>query len=123
MSNPSAFVKNAADPNQVKHASRKERDRRVRDLKDLRAVLASPEGRRVLWRVLCYCEVFVDPTHQRGDMTHQNIGKGNVGRFMISEINEADEQSYFTMMQEARVERERDAIESKSVQQQPGDES
>jgi hypothetical protein len=121
MSNDSALVMNAADRGQVKHAARKEKDRRARDLKDLRAILASPEGRRVLWRVLCYCEVFADPSHARGDMTHQNIGKGNVGRFMISEINEADEQSYFLMMQEARVEKDRDAIESKSVQQQTGD--
>lgn len=109
------LVKNAADPKQVKNASRKERDRRGRDLADLRAVLAIAEGRRTIWRIMAWTQYLENPTHARGDMTHQNIGRADVGRFILSEIMEADEHAFITMMQEARLRERSDKVEAEAL--------
>lgn len=81
-----ALVANAASAKQVKNAGRKENDRRARELDDLRAVMTMPEGRRLIWRLLGFCGFGENPTHQRGDMTHQNIGKADVARMLYSEM-------------------------------------
>ncbi len=112
---PVALVGNAADSKQVRNAGRKERDRRGQELSDLSAVLATPAGRRVLWRLLGECRVFETPTHTRGDMTHQNIGRGDVGRFLIAEINEASDDAWLTMQQEARAVTKREHVEAEAT--------
>lgn len=112
------LVKNAADPKQVKNASRKERDRRGRDLNDLRSLLKLPEGRRTLWRLMAWTQYLENPTHARGDMTHQNIGRADVGRFILSEIMEADDNAFFTMMQEARARERSDKVEAEALRTQ-----
>lgn len=109
------MVKNAADPKQVRHAGRKEKDARQRELDDLRAVLNMQEGRRVIWRLMGWSGFLQNPSHQRGDMTHQNIGRGDVGRFLLSEIVEADEDKYPLMMKEARIAKQSDAVEAEAV--------
>lgn len=109
------MVKNAADQKQVSHAGRKERDARKRELDDLRAVLNAPEGRRFIWRLMCWSGFLQNPSHQRGDMTHQNIGRGDAGRFLLSEIVEADEDKYPLMMKEARIAKLGDSAEAEAV--------
>lgn len=109
------MVRNAADPKQVKHAGRKEKDARARALNDLRQVLAIPEGRRTIWRLMEWTQYLENPTHARGDMTHQNIGRADVGRFILSEIMEADDNVFFTMMQEARARKRSDQVEADAV--------
>lgn len=98
------LVRNAADPKQVRNATRKEKDLRTRELDDMRAVLRTVEGRRFIWRLMGWSGFLQNPSHQRGDMTHQNIGRGDAGRFLLSEILEADENAYMTMQTEARRE-------------------
>ncbi len=98
------LVRNAADPNQVRNATRKEKDLRTRELDDMRAVLRTVEGRRFVWRLMGWSGFLQNPSHQRGDMTHQNIGRGDAGRFLLSEILEADENAYMAMQTEARRE-------------------
>mgnify|MGYP001589554210 CR=1 FL=1 len=109
------LVKNAADPRQVRNAGRKERDRRSQEIADLQAVLRLPEARRVLWRLLEWSEYLRNPTHARGDMTHQNIGRADAGRFLLSEIVEADEDKLYLMMQEARARKRYDAREAEAI--------
>lgn len=98
------LVRNAADPKQVRNATRKEKDLRTRELDDMRAVLRTVEGRRFIWRLMGWSGFLQNPSHQRGDMTHQNIGRGDAGRFLLSEILEADENAYMAMQSEARRE-------------------
>jgi hypothetical protein len=98
------LVRNAADPKQVRNATRKEKDLRTRELDDMRAVLRTVEGRRFVWRLMGWSGFLQNPSHQRGDMTHQNIGRGDAGRFLLSEILEADENAYMAMQTEARRE-------------------
>lgn len=109
------LVKNAADPKQVKNAGRKERDRRGRELADLRQVLTTIEGRRTLWRIMAWTNYLENPTHARGDMTHQNIGRADAGRFILSEIMESNDDAFFLMMQEARARERSDKVEAEAL--------
>lgn len=109
------LVRNAADPKQVRNASRKEKDIRTREMDDMRHVLSSPEGRRFVWRLMGWSGFLQNPSHQRGDMTHQNIGRGDAGRFLLSEMLEADENAYLTMQQEARHEQRSRLVEAEAI--------
>lgn len=110
----SELVKNASDPRQVQHARRKDRDKRVRELRDLQTMLALPEGRRFLWRLLGHCRVNESIWHPSA-LIHHNSGMQDVGHFIQAEIVDANEDAYFTMMKEARAERAGDAIEAEAV--------
>lgn len=97
------LVRNTADPRQVKNAERKAKRAREEELNDLAAVLSTEAGRRLLWRLVEYCqvyrEVFDDSTPTR---TAFNCGVRNVGLFVTSEITAADETAFFLMMRENR---------------------
>lgn len=76
-------------------------ERRRQELQDLRALLATPEGRRVLWRVLefadlYHCEAEAD---QRAD--HARRGRRKVGVWLLQEIAAADPERWLLMQREA----------------------
>lgn len=95
-----ALVGNAADKSQVADAKRKEKLRRERELDDLRAVLALPEGRRLAWRILAHCNAFAS-IYDDGPRIRYNAGRQDVGHFLLDEINDAEPEALFTMMREA----------------------
>jgi hypothetical protein len=97
-----AFVKNAADPRQVKDAGRKAKRAREEELQDLAALLGTEPGRRVLWRVLSYCGLFGEVFAADSHLMAFNAGVRNVGLFLHAEISAADEMAFFLMMKEAR---------------------
>jgi hypothetical protein len=110
------LVRNAADPRQVKHAGRKERDARKRDLADLRELMGSAVFRRFAWRLMGFCGYGENPTHARGDMTHQNIGRADVARWLVSEIGEAGGiDAWLLMQREAWVAKRSDEVEAEAV--------
>lgn len=96
-----SFVGNAADGRQVEEARRKEKDKRKGEIEDLKVVLASKQGRRVLWRVLKHCKVF-ESIWDASSRIHHNAGRQDTGHFIMAEICSADEESLFTMMREAK---------------------
>lgn len=107
----SALVRNAADPQQVQRGARLSSRRRERDMADLRAVLATLEGRRVFWRLLEHCKVFQsiwDPSSR----LHYQAGVQDVGHYVMAEIGEADEEALFRMMREARGRANAEATEN-----------
>lgn len=106
-----ALVRNAADEKQVRRGTRLAVRRRERELNDLRAVLALPVGRRVLWRVLTHCRVFAsiwDPSSR----IHYQAGRQDVGHYLIAEIDEADSEAIFTLMREAKAHERAEALEN-----------
>lgn len=110
------LVRNAADPKQVKHAARKERDHRERETAELRTLLALPEFRRFAWRLMGFCGWGENPSRPRGDETHQNIGKADVARWLISEIGEAHGiEQWLLMQREAWQEKQREQVEAEAV--------
>ena len=99
MSDQRPNVKNAADPEQVEKAAKKVGLARENELADLKAVLAMPQGRRLLWRLLTHCSVFESIWHPSA-LIHANAGRQDVGHFIMAEITEANEDALFQMMKE-----------------------
>lgn len=98
-----AFTGNAADEKQVKEAARKERDKREDEINDMKAVLATPEGRRVMYRILEHCGILKSIWTPSAEI-HFRAGRQDAGLFLMSEIVQADDKAltgYLLMMKEA----------------------
>lgn len=95
-----ALVANAADEQQVRKAARSEKWLAERRANDWRAVVALPEGRRVLWSLLDQCNVFksIMETNAR---IYYNAGVQDFGHTIIKEITAADPQAWIQMQIEA----------------------
>lgn len=96
-----SLVKNAADPAQVKWAAQTEKDREEQARNDMRAVLAIPQGARVIWRVLEHCRVFssvLEPLER----IQANAGRQDVGHWLMTEIEQSDDGALFRLMVEAK---------------------
>lgn len=105
MSDEKSLVKNAADEKQVKKAKRAEKTDREKELDDLRFVLGTPQGRRVLHRVLSQCGVY-RPSFTGNRFGDFNEGQRNIGLYLLSEITEAKESRLYQMQQENKPEYE-----------------
>ncbi len=73
---------------------------REAELLDMREVLKSPAGRRLLWRVMDWTGCEGTPKRSTDELTYMAIGSADVGRWLKSEIISADENFLFTMMKE-----------------------
>jgi hypothetical protein len=80
---------NAADEGQVKRAGEKEKRGRERDIRDLRTVLALPEGRRFCQRLIEVCGVSSSIWHASA-IIHYRSGAQDVGHLLIRDILEAN---------------------------------
>ena len=96
-----ALVGNAADKQQVETAARTERTAAEQAKADLRAVLQTPQGRRVLWRVLGRAHLFESGWSPDTAAVHFAAGERNVGLWLVHEINAADASAFIGMMQDA----------------------
>lgn len=100
MSEP--IVKNAADEKQVKEANRKILSARRSELNEVRALLATAEGRKFLWRLLERCGVYKSSYDQSGSRVYFNEGRREVGLWVLAEIIEAEPEAYVSLMKEAK---------------------
>lgn len=109
-----ALVRNASDGAQVRRGARLEVRRRERELNDWRAVLATAEGRRVIWQLLEHCKVFTsiwDPSSRM----HYQAGVQDVGHYVMAEIAEADDDALVLLMREARARARAEALENQAA--------
>lgn len=96
-----SLVRNAADREQVKAAKESEKFMDDERLNDWRSVLATPEGRRVLWRVLAQCNTSKSIfALDHGTISYRS-GWQDAGHYVMAEINEADPRAFLVMIQEA----------------------
>lgn len=98
-----------------------ERQKRLRDreLSDIRALLAMPEGRRVFWRVLEHAKTLNSPyVHgDNGYSTAFNSGRQNEGLWLFSELNTAKPNAFSQMQKDHNSEKTRDdKIEEKQIE-------
>ncbi len=91
---------NSADPKQVKEMGRKVDSLRNQELNDLRFVLDSMQGRRLMWRLLSECKTFGSVFHQSGSMQSYLIGKQDFGHFLMGELLQAGDEFYLKMQSE-----------------------
>jgi hypothetical protein len=79
----------------------KAQDQRENQLKDLRKVLSTLEGRRTFWRLIEHCRPFASIWEPSAKI-HFNAGKQDVGHFIMTEILEADDELMGKMMIESK---------------------
>lgn len=97
------LVENAADEVEVSNAAETIKRKTLSEREDFRYILKSPQGRRVLWRILGHCKVF-ESIYHGSSLIHYNAGKQDVGHFLLSEIINTDEMALIKMMQESKEE-------------------
>lgn len=95
-----ALVGNAADEQQVKTAAKKEVGQREKELNDMRSVLSTAQGRRVLFNIMAQCRTYNSVLHQSGSMVYYNAGQQDIGHWLQKEIVEADTEAYFKILKE-----------------------
>lgn len=66
----------------------------------LKKLLASYNGRRLLWEWLSICGIFHNPFTTNALQTAYNAGKMEMGQQILQHIIEVDDMAYLKMMQE-----------------------
>ena len=94
-------VKNAADPQQIDEARKRESYERKEQLADLREILMSDAGRRVMWRLLKKAKKF-ESVWDSSARIHYNAGQQDFGHFLMGEIVEAQPDALLQMMIDAK---------------------
>lgn len=123
MSEKTAYVRNASDPQQVKGAKETEKRRLDREREELRVVLGTVEGRRVLWRLLEYCGPYQSVLDDGGGRRiYYNAGQQDVGHYLMGLIGKADAGAYLTMQQDA-AKLEQQVVEPKPRSEEPIDDA
>jgi phage baseplate assembly protein W len=111
MSEPRAQVRNAADPQQVKRAERRDRDAAAQVQASLKAVLSTTDGRAVMWELLERAGVFRSIWHPSAEI-HYRAGRQDYGHELQALILACDEELYDAMTREARARAKRAANET-----------
>lgn len=75
---------------------------------DLEKVLATPEGRRVLWSIIAGCNIFHAITQTNAQM-YLYQGAKNVGLKLIDQIESVDDNAFLEMMREGKQRAREDA--------------
>lgn len=96
-----ALVGNAADAEQVGKATRTEQFQRDEELADLKHVIGTPMGRRVIWRLLSRAGAFRSTYDDHASRMAYNAGQQDVGHFILAEVSEADPEAWMLMQIEA----------------------
>lgn len=79
-----------------------EKRKRNKELADLKAVLSTPEGKRVAYRFLEKCETFTDAEQEDVNKTYIKIGKQKIGHWFLGEMDVAKQTAYQEMVRERR---------------------
>lgn len=91
----------AADPAKVKKQAQKSEMLRHREIEDIFNVLATPSGRRFVWRYLTDCGIF-KTSFTGNSETFYKEGQRSIGLKLLADVNEADPSAYLKMLDEAR---------------------
>jgi hypothetical protein len=71
------------------------------DRDDIEWVTSTEQGRRAMWKILSYCGVYRDIEGSGNDMLKQ-IGRRQVGLYLLGLIADSSEERIFEMMKEAK---------------------
>ncbi len=81
-------------------AQKDERRQRQQQLNDICAVMDTPEGRRLIWRLLEKSHMFKTSYGGRTNDFIFNEGERNIGIFIFDEVIEANSELYLLMQKE-----------------------
>lgn len=108
MANDRAAVRNAADPQQVKDAGRRDKRHAAWFVDNLRAVMGAPFGRALMWELLGKARIYASVFHRDPGLMAYNSGRQDFGHQLLAEIIAADAALYLLMEREARERDQRD---------------
>lgn len=114
---PRALQGNAADPQQVAFAKRKEAQEEELLRASLAAVMATVEGRVVMWGLLERAGVYRSTFDASGSRTFYNAGRQDFGHELLALLLEHAEEGYLLMEAEARRRARATGREAEAVQQ------
>jgi hypothetical protein len=81
----------------------------------IRAVLATAEGRRVLFHILELAAIYRDPFGGGNDATNHGLGRQMVGRSLIAELDALDPRLYPTLLLQMAEQREIDLAHAQAI--------
>jgi len=76
------------------------RERRRKELEDLKWLMAHPQGRRIVSRLLEEAGVARTSFNHSGSLMAFNEGKRQIGLFLTAEVLEAAPEGYFKLLKE-----------------------
>lgn len=79
------------------------RERRRKELEDLRWLLGHPQGRRIISRLLDEAGVFRSSFNHSGSIMAFGEGKRHMGLFITSELLEASADGYMKVLKEFKA--------------------
>ncbi len=79
------------------------RERRRKELDDLRWLLGHPQGRRIVSRLLEHTGVFRSSFNHSGSVMAFQEGKRDVGLFLTSELLESSSDGYMKVLKEYKA--------------------
>jgi hypothetical protein len=71
-------------------------------LEDVRWLMSSPRGRRLVWWLLAKCGVSRTSFNNSGSVMAFNEGQRNIGLLLQAEVLDASPEAYMTMLTEQR---------------------
>ncbi len=105
-------VKNASDSQQIKRATRDEKELRRREREDIKFLLSDGRSRRFLWKQLCKCGIYKTSFGEGNDTTNYYEGQRSIGLELLSEILDVDPEGYTKLIEENREVEDIDEEES-----------
>jgi hypothetical protein len=112
-----AYVRNAANPRQVKWAERREQERLESFVVSLAEVMHTTAGRRVFGELLERAGLYRSSYDNSGSATYFNEGRRNFGLEIQAMLVQAGEETYELMEREMRAYRRSLEREASAVQQ------
>jgi len=106
MDNNDRLLKVEEDSEKLNEIAAKEAKRVYdRRIDDLRWILSKPQGRRYIWWLFGHCGTFRTPYVPKDtNFTHINIGKGDIGRLILEDIQNVGSNAYAQMREECMAE-------------------
>lgn len=102
---------NAGDKRAVETAKQRAKRIRKQEIADLREVMSSPSGRRLIWRFMERANPFGSAFNTNAMAQSHAIGWQDAAKWWLSEIDDACPEKYMQMVNEARKQRETDTLE------------
>lgn len=97
---------NAADPAQIEDSQREEKSESEQLQEDLRSVVDTRAGRRVLWRYMSIAGIYRSSFADKSETTAFNEGRRIIGLTIMGDITNAKPDVLIQMMLEAKAEAE-----------------
>lgn len=92
-----------SDPKAVNAARKRSARKRAEQLEVVKALMVVPNGRAWVYEHLAFCRIFEEPfVPGDHDATVFNLGRANVGRRFLADIQECSPREYLTMLEEAK---------------------